>query len=107
MTNKNLTDGTIDYGNIKYITQADADKINERSAVDDNDILFAMIGSIGNPVLVKKDREFYYKNMALFQKIREHQRRHELYVLFFQLCTVCFERGNNGWRSIFYFVDKI
>jgi type I restriction enzyme S subunit len=68
VTSKNLSDGKIDYGNVKYITQADADKINERSAVGDNDILFAMIGSIGNPVLVKKDREFCIKNMALFKK---------------------------------------
>ena len=68
VTSKNLSVGTIDYENIKYITQADADKINERSAVDDGDILFAMIGSIGNPVLVKKDREFCIKNMALFKR---------------------------------------
>ena len=63
-----LSNGTIDYGNVKYITQEDADKINARSMVDDDDILFAMIGSIGNPVLVKKDREFCIKNMALFKK---------------------------------------
>lgn len=68
VTSKNLSNGTIDFGNIKFITQADADKINERSSVDENDILFAMIGSIGNPVLVKKDREFCIKNMALFKK---------------------------------------
>lgn len=68
VTSKNLSNGTIDYSNIKYITQEDADKINERSAVNDNDILFAMIGSIGNPVLVKKEREFCIKNMALFKK---------------------------------------
>ena len=68
VTSKNLSNGTIDYGNVKYITQEDADKINARSMVDDDDILFAMIGSIGNPVLVKKDREFCIKNMALFKK---------------------------------------
>ena len=68
VTSKNLSNGNIDFENIKYITQADADKINERSAVNDNDILFAMIGSIGNPVLVKKDREFCIKNMALFKR---------------------------------------
>lgn len=68
VTSKNLSNGIIDYSNIKYITQEDADKINERSVVNDNDILFAMIGSIGNPVLVKKDREFCIKNMALFKK---------------------------------------
>lgn len=68
VTSKNLSNGSIDYGNVKYITQEDADKINARSMVDDDDILFAMIGSIGNPVLVKKDREFCIKNMALFKR---------------------------------------
>lgn len=68
VTSKNLVNGVIDYGNVKYITQEDADKINVRSMVDDDDILFAMIGSIGNPVLVKKYREFCIKNMALFKR---------------------------------------
>ena len=36
VTSKNLSNGNIDFENIKYITQADADKINERSAVNDN-----------------------------------------------------------------------
>ena len=71
VTSKNLSNGTIDYGNVKYITQEDADKINARSMVDDDDILFAMIGSLGNPVLVKKDREFCIKNMALFKKFAD------------------------------------
>ena len=71
VTSKNLSNGMIDYGNVKYIIQEDADKINARSMVDDDDILFAMIGSIGNPVLVKKDREFCIKNMALFKKFAD------------------------------------
>ena len=71
VTSKNLSNGMIDYGNVKYITQENADKINARSMVDDDDILFAMIGSIGNPVLVKKDREFCIKNMALFKKFAD------------------------------------
>ena len=71
VTSKNLSNGTIDYGNVKFITQEDADKINSRSMVSDDDILFAMIGSIGNPVLVKKDREFCIKNMALFKKFAD------------------------------------
>lgn len=68
VTSKNLVNDSIDYSNVKYITQEDADRINARSMVDDDDILFAMIGSIGNPVLVKKDREFCIKNMALFKR---------------------------------------
>ena len=68
VTSKNLVEGKIDFTNIKYISKTDLDLINARSHVDDGDILFAMIGSIGNPVMVKKDREFAIKNMALFKK---------------------------------------
>ena len=68
VTSKNLKQGTIDFDNIKYISHVDAKKINNRSEVANDDILFAMIGSIGNPVLVRKDREFCIKNIALFKK---------------------------------------
>lgn len=85
VTSKNLVNGAIDYSNVKYITQEDADKINARSMVDDNDILFAMIGSIGNPVLVKKDREFCIKNMALFKRFAntEISMRYAYWFLFY------------------------
>ena len=59
----------IDFKSAKLISYEDANAINIRSGVDDGDILFAMIGTIGNPVLVKKDREFSIKNMALFKQI--------------------------------------
>ena len=69
VTSKNLADGRIDFETTKLISYEDAKQINTRSAVNDNDILFAMIGTIGNPVLVKKDREFCIKNMALFKAV--------------------------------------
>lgn len=68
VTSKNISGGGLDFSNVKYISREDADKINERSNVDSGDILFAMIGSIGNPVIVNKDREFCVKNVALFKK---------------------------------------
>jgi type I restriction enzyme S subunit len=70
VTSKNLNNGEIDFENAKFISYDDAEKINQRSGVDTGDILFAMIGSIGNPVLVKKCREFSIKNMALFKPIK-------------------------------------
>jgi len=69
VTSKNLVDGIINFETAKDISIEDATAINLRSRVDDGDILFAMIGTIGNPVLVKKDREFCIKNMALFKQI--------------------------------------
>ena len=71
VTSKNLVCGKIDFESTKLISHQDAEMINMRSAVNDNDILFAMIGTIGNPVLVKKDREFAIKNMALFKAINK------------------------------------
>lgn len=68
VTSKNLKQGTIDFDNVKYISHLDAKKINNRSEVVNDDILLAMIGSIGNPVLVRKDREFCIKNIALFKR---------------------------------------
>lgn len=69
VTSKNISGGGLDFTNVKYISKEDAKKINERSNVDTGDILFAMIGSIGNPVIVNKDRDFCVKNVALFKNI--------------------------------------
>lgn len=67
MTSKNLSSGRLDLTNVKFISEADHRAIAVRSSVDRNDVLFAMIGSIGNPVLVDTDEEFSIKNVALFK----------------------------------------
>lgn len=84
VTSKNLVDGKIDFDTTKLISQEDAQAINLRSAVDDGYILFAMIGTIGNPVFVKKDREFCIKNMALFKAINKDLFDMEYLLLFLQ-----------------------
>ncbi|WP_262287821.1 restriction endonuclease subunit S [Pantoea sp. Marseille-Q5743] len=71
VTSKNLSSGKLDLNNIKYISEKDHIKINERSFVERNDILFAMIGSIGNPVIVDIDEEFSIKNIALFKSYKK------------------------------------
>lgn len=67
ITSKNLYYGSLDFLNVKYISEDDHKKISERSKVDRDDVLFAMIGSIGNPVIVDTDTEFSIKNVALFK----------------------------------------
>ncbi len=69
VTSKNLNNGEIDFSDVKYITKEDADFFNARSKVNKNDILMAMIGSIGKPVLVDVEKEFAIKNMALFKPV--------------------------------------
>ena len=41
-----------------------------------------MIGSIGNPVLIKKDREFSIKNVALFKAYEKKQTDMKFVLLF-------------------------
>lgn len=67
-TSKNLTENGLDNSNFKYISEDDYLKINLRSKVDKGDLLFAMIGTIGNPTIVNFEPSFAIKNMALFKK---------------------------------------
>lgn len=67
VTSKNIIDGKIDFTNVNLISKEDLDKINKRSLVEDGDIIMPMIGTIGNPIIVKKEREFGIKNVALIK----------------------------------------
>ena len=71
ITSKNLIDGEIDFSNVSFISEKDYAEINKRSFVDDGDILLAMIGTIGNPVIVKRNRDFAIKNVALIKFYKE------------------------------------
>jgi len=68
VTSKNLKNGKITTNNLKYITEADYNKINERSQVEIGDVLFAMIGTIGNPVVIVYPVNYAIKNVALLKK---------------------------------------
>lgn len=82
ITSKNLKNHCINYENVQYISKEDLDKINMRSKVEKNDILYAMIGTIGNPVLIDRDSEDSYaiKNVALFKSGKTNYFE---YILFF------------------------
>ena len=81
VTSKNLCNGDISYDNVKFISQDDANKINERSFVDNGDILFGMIGTIGKPVIVNKTIEFCIKNVALIKNIFNQDIKYCYYLL--------------------------
>ena len=69
VTSKNITsDGDIDFTTANYISKEDYDAINKRSYVDFGDIIMAMIGTIGKPIIVKEtSRKFCIKNVALIK----------------------------------------
>ena len=67
ITSKNVSNGFINYDDVKYVTDADYEEINKRSKVDVHDILMGMIGTIGNLALIRKEPDFAIKNVALIK----------------------------------------
>jgi type I restriction enzyme S subunit len=67
ITSKNLKREGLSFDDVRLISEQDYTKINERSAVHKGDVLFAMIGTIGNPTLVEVEPNFAIKNVALFK----------------------------------------
>ena len=68
ITSKNLINGKIDFSNIQFISEKDHIEISKRSGVEAGDILFGMIGTIGNPVIISSNKNFSIKNVGLFKK---------------------------------------
>ena len=68
ISSKNLENGKINYENIKYISKENFDKYNVRYNAEEDDILFGMIGTIGNPSIIENPPfKFAFKNMALIK----------------------------------------
>jgi type I restriction enzyme S subunit len=81
VTSKNLKSGILSLDNVQYISEADYMKINARSRVDRGDVLMAMIGTIGNPVIIESEPNYAIKNVALFKPLNGHDGRFLKYYL--------------------------
>lgn len=67
VTSKNLGRDGLNFHKVKFISEEDFVAISRRSAVNLGDVLFAMIGTIGNPIVVDVEPNFAIKNVALFK----------------------------------------
>ncbi len=67
VTSKNLSPSGLNLSKVNYISEKDHIEISKRSKVDIGDVLFAMIGTIGNPVIIEEEPCFSIKNVALFK----------------------------------------
>lgn len=68
ITSKNLKEYEIDFQSAKYISESDYQKIILRSFVEQGDILFSMIGTIGNIYLEKNIcPQYACKNVGIFK----------------------------------------
>jgi type I restriction enzyme S subunit len=81
VTSKNLVNGKLDFTKVSFISEYDHESISKRSAVSNGDILFAMIGTVGNPVIVDTDTEFSIKNVGLI-KVDENSDIYNKFLIF-------------------------
>ncbi|OEF25673.1 restriction endonuclease subunit S [Vibrio rumoiensis] len=107
VTSKNLSSGSLDLSDIKFISKEDHLKIIERSKVDVHDILFAMIGSIGNPVIVDTDIEFSIKNVGLFKYYNLDKSCPKFLVYFLHYAAEIFKKQSSGGVQPFVSLGKL
>jgi type I restriction enzyme S subunit len=68
ITSKNIKNGEIDFSNAYLINDSDFHEVNKRSRVDSYDVLFGMIGTVGQTTVVTEDYpQFAIKNVGLFK----------------------------------------
>ena len=107
VTSKNLYTGELDLSNIKYISEQDHKEISKRSNVERDDILLAMIGSIGNPVIVDIEPNFSIKNVALI-KYYLRDLSHPNYIKYFlETATQKFIKEARGGVQPFISLTKL
>ncbi|MEK7944434.1 restriction endonuclease subunit S [Pigmentiphaga sp. YJ18] len=81
ITSRHIIGGKIDLSNAYLISNDDFDAINKRSKVDRWDVLISMIGTVGEPCLVKDEPDFAIKNIGLFKTKNELDGRWLYYYL--------------------------
>lgn len=68
ITSRHLKDGRLDFENAYYISEEDFTEVNRRSKVDQWDVIFSMIGTIGETYLEKSNvLNYAIKNVGLFK----------------------------------------
>jgi len=109
VTSKNIIDGKLNIDNVNFISKEDYLKINQRSKVDNGDILMPMIGTIGKPIVVNKQYDFAIKNVALIKFYENSlvEGKYVKYVLDSELFSNYIEKENRGGTQKFLSLGNI
>ena len=82
ITSKHIKSGRVELSSAYRISEADFLEINRRSQVDQWDVIFTMIGTVGESALVvDEDPDFTIKNVGLFKNVDELSGRWLYYFL--------------------------
>ena len=107
ITSKNVKNGYVNFDDVKFISKEDYDAINKRSKVDVGDILFGVIGTIGNIALVKHEPNYAIKNVALIKDIDKIYNYYNYYCLQSQNVEKQLDFGLDGGTQKFLSLKSI
>ena len=85
ITSRHIKNGKIDLENAYNISLEDYDQVNKRSKVDKYDILFSMIGTIGETTLIDFTPGFAIKNVGL---IKTNKNKDLAYWIYYYLKSI-------------------
>lgn len=95
LTSKNINKNKLDLETDYFICKEDYEAVNKRSKVDLNDILFGMIGTVGQVCRITKEPDYAIKNMGLFKTTQSQKSL----VGFFYFKSRFFQNQLNGQLS--------
>jgi len=81
VTSKHIKNGKIDLSSAYKISEEDFENINRRSKVDKWDVLFSMIGTVGEVCIVNDIPDYAIKNVGLFKCGSEESAKWLYYLL--------------------------
>lgn len=108
VTSKCLLDGKIDFSSAYKISKEDYNEVNRRSQVSQYDILFSMIGTIGNTYLEESsDINYAIKNIGVFSCRNREKAIFLYYYLQSPYAKKYIERGLDGAVQKFLSLEKM
>ena len=95
ITSKHIKDGKIDFSEAYFISEKDYHETNKRSKVDLADVLFSMIGTVGETAIVKENYpSFTIKNVGLLKTNGNYLLAYWLHYYFKSSCAKRYIRDN-------------
>ena len=108
ITSRHIKQGGLDFDNAYFISDRDFDEANKRSKVSQWDVIFGMIGTIGEIYLEKSDKiDYAIKNVGLFKCGNELFGKWLFFYLKSNLAKEYIRRSRSGTTQEYMTLDSL
>lgn len=107
ITSKNIKDGKVNYVNSYFISEYDYEQINKRSKVHIDDILFTMIGTLGEIAYISEEPDYAIKNVGLIKPNKSVLSRYLFHYLKSEQVSDYIEKNKSKGSQVFLSLGKL